>query len=122
MPNTSDPDHLLATILPFAVAMEIHRMADLDPATRTRFITAHAPHSADLVGSQADQLLQGGHDIPQTFAALARGIACLAHAPRGVTVYGRHYCTNHDHCTSEDTTDVSPHTRRLLAQIGATNA
>ena len=30
MPNTSDPDHLLTSILPFAVAMEIHRMADVE--------------------------------------------------------------------------------------------
>lgn len=37
----------------------------------------------------------------EVFNYLARGLACLAHAPGGVTFAGLHFCTDHDVCTGK---------------------
>lgn len=88
--------------LSVAVPPLIAEMADWSPSRRS----AVRREAADLIAARADLLMA---PLPttdaerwkryQVFAALARGIAALAYQPGGVSVFGLHWCTNHDVCT-----------------------
>jgi hypothetical protein len=61
-----------------------------------------------LIGSYGDNLLYGGRHAGETFTALARSLAHMAHADGGVTFAGIHWCrsghtgTTHTHpCDAE---------------------
>jgi hypothetical protein len=82
--------HLLRSSLELAVPMYISELRDMDPEQRLKL----GREAADYIAHHGDDLLyRGGRkgDSAKAFNATARGIAALAFAPGGVTVFGLHF-------------------------------
>jgi hypothetical protein len=105
---------LLADLLDVAVPIQLIILDEMDPAERPEAITRWAAGAVDLIACSDASLLFPVKASPQTdrhaaepgtaatFAALARGIAAGAHAPGGITAFGRHWCVNHDRCVEAE--------------------
>lgn len=79
--------HVLATLQPAlqaAVPLWIEQWRDRPEADRI----ARAHELAPIIASQGDALLFKAKNTPKVFNALAEGLAVLAYAPGGVTVFG----------------------------------
>lgn len=85
--------HPLLDALEVAVPVALHTMRGWSEAERR----CAAEEAGDLVSEDGDHLLYGGPHCRTTFAAFARALAALAHAPGGVTFAGRHWCVRPDH-------------------------
>lgn len=97
------PSHPLTLSLSLAVPLEMARMRDVDDELRAQIIAANTGlAAATLLGEFGDQLQYGGPRCSEAFAAVARGLACLAWAPGGVTFDGVHFCARHDLCENAD--------------------
>lgn len=95
--------HPLAGMLAIAVPAEIDRLRQVDDELRAQLIAAHTGRPvAELIGEQGDVLLYGGRGCVDAFATVARGLACLAWAPGGVTFAGLHFCAHHEECERAD--------------------
>jgi hypothetical protein len=95
---------LLEVLLPIAVARELERL-----------LARGGPHDLDLdwrlkeelamrLAEKGDVLLYRGKKKGETasaFADLARGVALLAFAPGGVSIFGFHACTGTRDCNGE---------------------
>lgn len=93
-------DVLLPSLL-LAVPMWIHRLRTTGEDQRV----ALAKDCADVIAAHGDDLLYRSKKPGRTaevFNALARGIAIGAHQPGGITVFGQHWCTDHDACTGAE--------------------
>ena len=113
---------ILAEVLGLAVPLRIEELRRMGDAQRARTLREWAAAAGSVLSSRGDQLLfhtpsrtrrdpgrvdadgkasQGAARADGTadaFNHLAKGIAALAHSPGGVTVFGRHWCTNHQLC------------------------
>jgi hypothetical protein len=95
--------HPLTMALAVAVPVEMAALAALDDELRAVQIGRHTGLAvAGVLGEHGDQLLYGGRHCVETFAAVARGLACLAFASGGVTVFGMHWCARHELCLEAD--------------------
>lgn len=95
--------HPLVGMLAIAVSNEIDKLREVDDELRATQIAHHTRGEiATLVGTHGDDLLFGGEHCVETFAATARALACLAFQPGGVTVFGLHFCVDHDACIKAD--------------------
>lgn len=56
---------------------------------------------AELIAERGDQLMYGGKSTADVFNALAEGIAVGAFQPGGITVFGRHWCSDHAVCLGD---------------------
>lgn len=91
--------HPLAIALALAVPLEMAGLRDIDDELRAQMIAAHTGLAvATLLGEHGDQLQYGGPRCSEAFAGAARGLACLAWAPGGVTFDGMHFCARHELC------------------------
>ncbi|WP_062434929.1 hypothetical protein [Herbidospora daliensis] len=99
----TDFRHPLLPALSAAVQLEIAALRAVDDELRATQIAHHTGRaSATLLGEKGDVLLYGGKGAGETFTALARGLACLAFAPGGVTAFGQHWCADHRECLLAD--------------------
>lgn len=95
--------HPLTLSLAVAVPLEMQRMRHVDDELRAQIIAANTGLAvATLLGEYGDQLQYGGPRCAETFAGVARGLACLAWAPGGVTFDGMHFCARHELCEKAD--------------------
>ena len=96
-------NHPLTLSLALAVPLEMARMRGVDDELRAQIIAAHTGlAAATLLGEYGDQLQYGGPRCAEAFAGVARGLACLAWAPGGVTFDGMHFCADHGLCEKAD--------------------
>lgn len=96
----------LVIALEAAVPLHIIEMGRLTPEQRQRV----ALRSAGEVASRGDILqFRGGKrgETAAVFNHLARGLACLAFQPGGVTFAGHHWCTDHAVCEGAEAAPVS---------------
>ncbi len=87
-------DHLLATALAAAVPLWIEDLRR-EP---WEHLQKRAHECAQIVAEKGDIILYRSKKAGQTaeaFNALAEGIACLAFAPGGVTIFGQHWEAKH---------------------------
>jgi hypothetical protein len=101
----TDHDPLLAIALQAAVPLAIAELAALPPARRAEQMAAWRTAGVEAVAHRGDILQYGGGkkgQVADTFTALARGLAVLAHAPGGVAFHGTHWCTEHPGGTAPD--------------------
>jgi hypothetical protein len=90
---------LLEFSLPVAMLSAIEEVGRLTPDQRQRLGTEWA----QTVAEHGDDLMYGGKSCVAAYAALARGLAALAHNAGGVTFGGYHWCTGSRHFgTRED--------------------
>jgi hypothetical protein len=78
---------LLRISLQAAVALWIEQARDWTPERRVEEARAGAP----AIAAHGDDLQFGGKHCAETFNALARGLACCAYQPGGVTFLGDHW-------------------------------
>jgi hypothetical protein len=80
---------LMSTSLQVAVPLWIEEVRGWTVERRV----ATARESADVVASKGDVLQFGGKkgEAAEAFNALARGLACCAYQPGGITFLGDHY-------------------------------
>lgn len=88
---------LLAT-LELAVPLHLHEIRGKSDAWRM----GEARRCADMVASHGDDLQYGGKHCAAAFNAVARGVALGAMQPGGITLHGRHWCTDHDACLAAE--------------------
>lgn len=97
---------LLEIMLDLAVPMWIRQLQHLTPEQRM----ARARECATVVAEKGDVILYRSSkkgDTANAFNHLAEGIALATYQPGGVTVFGRHWCVNHDECiTAEKQTNT----------------
>ena len=119
MPSRDDPfagHPVLEAMLPVAVLTALDDVARLADDERVRL----AAEFADAIASHGDDLMFGGKHCAPTFAALARGLAVLAHQPGGVSFAGLHWCVGSGHhgtreqapCTAELAREAAQHSDR----------
>ena len=92
-----DTRFVLLTALEAAVPLHIIELRDRTPEQRV----AIGQKSAGEVAHRGDVLEFGGHKrgvVADVFNHLARGLACGAYQPGGITFAGRHWCTDHAVC------------------------
>lgn len=83
-----------------AVPLEILAQQGMTDEARAGYARSHA----DALQVGADTALFGGgpsaarREGAAYFGALARVLAAMAYQPGGVTVFGQHWCTDHDAC------------------------
>lgn len=94
----SPADVLLAEHLDQAVPTLLGQLAEMPADARTRQIDQWRDGAAQHIAERGDTVRYGGPNIAGTFTVLARSLAVLAHAPGGITAFGRHWCTNHRLC------------------------
>ena len=95
MPGNDPANSLLAIHLDAAVPLCMYRVSKWSFERRKQ----EAERVLNIVASEGDTILylvKG--KTAQSFNALAEGIAILATVPGGVTVFGRHWCTDHNVC------------------------
>jgi hypothetical protein len=85
---------VLLSSLECAVPMHLWELRGASDAQRAEV----GERCAQVIVEQGDVLLYGGKGCAGAFNALARGIAAAACQPGGVTVFGRHWCTDHAAC------------------------
>ena len=102
-PLAADPD-MLRTAVEALLPMAYRRTAGMTVAQRRD----RGALLADAITTGADQLHgrrrgeQGG-----SLAAIAEAIAVCSSQPGGVTLLGRHWCTDHDACVEATTTTAT---------------
>lgn len=87
----------LVIALEAAVPLHIVDLRDRTPEQRV----AIAQRCADEVAHRGDILQFGGPkrgEVADVFNHLARGLACGAYQPGGITFAGKHWCTDHGIC------------------------
>jgi hypothetical protein len=84
---------ILVITLLAAVPLQIDELSTWDSGSRQRL--AHA--FAYVVATHGDDLMYGGKHCAPAFRALARGLACLAYLPGGITFAGHHWCVGSGH-------------------------
>lgn len=92
------PHPLLQAMLPVAVLTALDDVNELTDPERQHL----ASKSADALAAHGDDLLYGGKHCAETFTALARGLAALAHQPGGVSFAGLHWCVGSGHLGTRD--------------------
>jgi hypothetical protein len=85
---------LLRISLSSAVPLWISDVRDWEPERRV----AAARECADVIAAHGDDLQFGGRHAADAFNALARGLACCAYQPGGITFLGDHYEVEEDAC------------------------
>jgi hypothetical protein len=75
-----------------------------------------ATDGADEIASHGDDLQFGGKHCAPTFAALARGLAVLAHQPGGVSFAGLHWCVGSGHHGTREQSPCAAELAREAAQ------
>jgi hypothetical protein len=115
-------NHPLAIALALAVPLELALLRDIDDELRAQTIATHTGRAvATLLGEYGDQLQYGGPRCSEAFAGVARGLACLAWAPGGVTFAGMHFCARHELCEKADA-EVNYDTPRKPPERASTDA
>jgi hypothetical protein len=92
---------LLVVTLQVTVPLWIHQVARLTEAERL----AAARECAQVIAEHGDDILYRSPRKGETataFNALARGLACAAYQPGGVTFKGTHFCTDHSVCLAAE--------------------
>lgn len=86
----------LITSLQAAVPLWILEVRDWPEIQRA----AMGGESGQYIAEHGDELMYGGKKgrAAAAFNHLARGLACLAYAPGGVSFAGEHWCVNHAEC------------------------
>ena len=75
----------------------IHEVGRLTETERLQ--AAH--DCSEYISSHGDAIIYRSYVHGETAAAfnhLARGLACMAYLPGGVTYHGTHFCTDHPAC------------------------
>jgi hypothetical protein len=89
---------VLVTMLQLAVPMWIAEVNQRHGETRTELLANWQEEAGPVVAANGDNILYLGHkrgDTAKAFNSLARGLAVLAHATGGVTVFGLVWCARH---------------------------
>jgi hypothetical protein len=89
---------LLVITLRAAVPMWIAEVNKRHGETRAELLADWRKEAGPVVAANGDHILYLGHkrgDSAKAFNSLARGLAVLAHAAGGVTVFGLVWCAKH---------------------------
>ena len=98
--TTRQPDHYPPALFP---ALEVSVSLFITELRGTshwqRVALAH--EDAAQIAAHGDALMFRSKkgETARSFNAVARGIALGAYQPGGITVFGRHWCVDHDVCT-----------------------
>lgn len=114
MSTNDDPfaNHpLLEAMLPVAMLSALDEVSHLTDTERHRL----SADAATTIASHGDDLLYGGKHAGQTFAALTRALAVLAHRPGGVTFAGLHWCVGSGHHGTREQTPCTAELHREQA-------
>ena len=90
-------DGLLAMALAAAVPLHIHELRlTTDPPTRLKI----AREAGEHIAHHGDAIMYRSKPgaTAEAFNHLARGLACAAFQPGGVTFAGQHWCVDHGEC------------------------
>jgi hypothetical protein len=92
------PPDALALALETAVPLWMIRLSLMSHAARL----AVAQRDAGIIAAAMDELVPGcAMTVSQdVFSALARAVAFGALAPGGISVFGHHWCTDHERCAT----------------------
>lgn len=103
----ADTEFLLRTSLQAGVPLLIAELKACTAAERDARIRGWAKDGAEAVAHRGDTLMFRGKPgaTAPVWTALARGVAAGAFMPGGITVFGDHWCVDHDQCRGATTNE-----------------
>ena len=100
--RADDLRFLLRTSLEAGVPLLIAELRTLPEPERTARMLGWARDGAQQIAHKGDLLQFGGKGTGAAWSAMARGIAAASFAPGGITVFGAHFCADHDQCLTSN--------------------